>query len=464
MRRLSMDSNPWLDAGRVEVQLAAARRDPARLADVLARGRSLAGLRPEDAAFLSRLERPEELEQLFDAARAVKEEIYGPRVVLFAPLYLSSHCVNECSYCAFRSGHAMPRRTLTRAEVAAEAAVLCRTGHKRVLLVAGEAAGGGQLDQVIEAIRTLYAVREGAGEIRRVNVNLAPLPVEGLRRLAAAGIGTYQVFQETYHAPTYRSVHLSGPKADFGWRLSAMDRAMEAGIEDVGVGPLLGLHDWRFELLALLQHVAHLESTWGVGPHTISVPRLEPAEGSAVAARPPHPVSDADFLKLVAILRLAVPYTGIILSTREAPEVRRRALALGVSQISAGSRTDVGGYAGGERQPGQFQLGDPRSLDAVVRDLAELGLVPSFCTACYRLGRTGGDFMDLARPGAIKAHCDPNALSTLCEYLHDHASPETAAAGLGLLRARLSAMGEGPQLTARALLAQVHAGRRDVFT
>jgi len=317
----------------------------------------------------------------------------------------------------------------------------------------------------LKAIETIYATRSGNGEIRRVNVNVAPLTLEEFRELKAARIGTYQLFQETYHRATYAAVHRGGKKRDYDWRTSAFDRAMEAGIDDVGLGVLFGLYDWRFEILALLQHIRHLERRFGVGPHTISVPRIEPAVGSPLASNPPHAVSDRDFLKVVAILRLAVPYTGIIMSTRETPEIRRETFALGVSQISAGSRTNPGGYSDGstEAQGSQFQLGDHRSLDEVIRDVAAMGHIPSFCTACYRLGRTGGDFMELAKPGEIKDHCAPNALSTFMEYLEDYASLATRAAGEQLICRTLADMDERQRGTAQRLLERVRGGKRDVF-
>jgi 2-iminoacetate synthase len=299
-----------------------------------------------------------------------------------------------------------------------------------------------------------------------VNANVAPLSLDEFRSLKATGIGTYQLFQETYHRATYQGVHLAGKKKDYDWRVTAMDRAMEAKIDDVGVGILFGLADWRFEILALMQHIRHLEQKFGVGPHTISVPRLEPAIGSEIASSPPHAVNDVDFRKIVAILRLAVPYTGIIMSTRETPNIRRESFALGVSQISAGSRTNPGGYAESEANPAdesQFQLGDHRGLDEVVRDVASMGYVPSFCTGCYRLGRTGADFMDLAKPGAIKLHCDPNALSTFTEYLEDYASPETRAVGEALVGSTLENMEERQREISEKLVRNVKGGKRDVL-
>jgi 2-iminoacetate synthase len=294
---------------------------------------------------------------------------------------------------------------------------------------------------------------------------VAPLQVEQYRQLKDAGIGTYQIFQETYHRKTYAQMHKKGPKTDFDWRVTAMDRAMEAGIDDVGIGPLFGLYNWRFEVLAMLQHIRHLEERFGCGPHTISMPRLEPAVGSAFASHPPHAVSDADFLKLIAILRMAVPYTGMIMSTRETAAIRRQSFHIGISQTSAGSRTDPGGY--GETkdgfQSGQFAVGDQRPLAEVVREIAEMGFTPSFCTACYRLGRTGKDFMDMAKPGAIKYHCEPNALSTFVEYLEDFAPPATVARGCSHLVRQIAAMDKAQKTIAEPMIARVRAGERDVF-
>ena len=309
--------------------------------------------------------------------------------MLFAPLYISNLCNNDCLYCAFRvRNKELQRRALTQEEIRHEVEVLVDQGHKRILLVAGESyPKDGGFQYVLDSIATIYDVKRGNGEIRRVNVNVAPLPVDQFRELKASGIGTFQLFQETYHRETYRAVHVGGKKKDFDWRVTGMHRAMEAGIDDVGIGVLFGLADWRYEILAMLQHIHELERAYGVGPHTISVPRLEPASGSDMASHPPQPVSDVDFRKIVAILRLAVPYTGMILSTRETANLRQETFALGISQISAGSRTNPGGYEEDEEfDAAQFQLGDHRSLDEVIRDISELGFVPSFCTACYRLG------------------------------------------------------------------------------
>lgn len=438
----------------------------AHVREILGKARELHGLSGEEVVCLMDLADPEAIHELHETAGWVKNEIYGSRLVLFAPLYISNACANECSYCAFRRLNAdLERRTLTQEEISEEVQVLIKQGHKRLLMVSGEAqATAGGLDYLIESIRTIYAARNGTGQIRRVNVNVAPLSFDQYRRLKEEKIGTYQLFQETYHEPSYRRYHLAGPKRDYRWRLTAMDRAMEAGFGDVGIGALFGLYHWRYELLALLQHARRLEREFGVGPHTISVPRIEPATGSEIAQRPPYPVSDEDFLKIIAILRIAVPYTGIIMSTRESAAIRGRTVQLGVSQISAGSRTDPGGYS--TRSPssdGQFQLGDHRPLDEVVLDAVRMGMIPSFCTGCYRMGRTGRDFMDLAKPGEIKKHCDPNGLSTFQEYLLDYASEKTRAEGEELIQKRIQEMPEARRQQCTRMIDLVKGGRRDVF-
>lgn len=458
-------ANAWLDPAGIEGALARSGGDDAgRVRDVLAKARELKGLSIEDVATLSAVTAPERIEEMFAAARHVKEEIYGHRIVFFAPLYVSNLCANECTYCAFRkSNEGLVRHTLSQEQIAEETAVLVDQGHKRVLLVAGEHYPGG-IGYLLDAIATIYAVKRKNGEIRRINVNVAPLDVEDFRALKGAGIGTYQLFQETYDRKTYAQVHLRGKKSDFDWRCAAMDRAMAAGIDDVGLGVLFGLSDWRFEILALMQHIAHLEDAFGVGSHTISVPRMEPAHGSTVAAAPPCPVSDEDFKKLVAILRMAVPYTGLIMSTRETAAMRRETYALGVSQISAGSRTNPGGYAEAENAAAsQFQLGDHRSLEEVVAEIASLGYMPSFCTACYRLGRTGVDFMDMAKPGLIKQKCGPNSVGTFLEYLIDYASDETRLAGEKVIRDEMAQMGLKEQDVSERIMRAINKGKRDVF-
>lgn len=456
----------WLDEGRIAAALSLAEKEDAvRVREILAKARELKGLSLDEAAVLMGVRSPELVEELEHAARAVKEEIYGRRIVLFAPLYISNLCSNECLYCAFRrSNREVTRRALNMEEIAEETRIILRQGHKRILVVAGEAYPGGSIDYVLEAIDAVYAARENGANIRRVNVNLAPMTTDEFRRLKERNIGTFQLFQETYHRPTYGQVHLAGPKTDLDWRASSFDRAMLAGIDDVGMGLLYGLYDWRWETLALLLHVAHLEERFGVGCHTISVPRIEPAVGSDLASRPPHMVDDADFLKLVAILRITVPYTGIIMSTRENPAMRSRTLELGVSQISAGSRTNPGGYKDDEQfEAAQFQLGDHRSLAEVIAELAEHDYIPSFCTGCYRLGRTGKDFMDMAKPGLIKAKCAPNALSTFEEYLLDYADEKARALGEKAIAATLDGMDERVRRVSENLLEKVRAGKRDVY-
>ena len=455
-----------IDERTIQAHLEASSRLGAeQVREVIAKAKELKGLDSAEVATLLQCNDPAVLEEMFHAARGVKESIYGNRLVLFSPLYISNLCQNDCQYCAFRvRNKKIQRRALTQEEIAEEVRHLVRTGHKRILLVAGEAYPQEGLDYIFKSISTIYGIREGKGEIRRVNVNIAPLTVEEFRELKASKIGTYQLFQETYHLPTYQQMHLRGPKADYHWRLSAIGRAFEGGIDDVGIGVLFGLFDFRFEVLAMIQHIRYLEKTYGVGPHTISMPRLEPADGSEIAANPPYPVSDEDFKKIVAILRLAVPYTGIIMSTRETAKMRTETFALGVSQISAGSRTNPGGYSEGDRSGAQFQLGDHRSLDEVTLDIIHMGYIPSFCTGCYRLGRTGEDFMDLAKPGLIKQFCLPNAILTFKEYLEDYATPETRVAGFALIEKNI---GEIPSAQRRdetkKRLIQIEQGERDLY-
>ena len=444
-----------------------ARPEAARVRAILEKAKALEGLSFEETATLIDIKDPELMEELFATARAIKEEIYGSRLVLFAPLYISNRCANECLYCAYRASNKdLNRKTLSQEEIAEETRHIIELGHKRILMVAGEAyPDHNSLKYIYDAIGTIYSTKSGNGEIRRVNANLAPLSVADFRELKTTGIGTYQCFQETYHRESYAKVHVRGKKSHYDWRTTVMDRAMEAGIDDVGVGPLFGIYDWRYELLALLQHIRHLEELFNCGPHTISVPRLEPAAGTDFTATTPYRVSDEDFLKLVAILRITVPYTGLILSTRESAAMRHKCFQLGVSQTSAGSRTDPGGYAlaAGDFNTAQFAVGDTRNVDDVVCEIAEMGFTPSFCTACYRTGRTGVDFMDIAKPGAIKYHCEPNALSTFTEYLEDYATPKTKAAGEAHIAHQLEVMDEKQQRIAKPLINAVRSGKRDEY-
>lgn len=432
--------------------------------EILDKAKLLKGLNVEDVAVLTAIKSPELMHRLFDTAKHIKEIIYGKRLVIFAPLYISNICANNCLYCAFRAPNKdLVRRKLSQAEIAAEATSLINDGHKRVLLVAGENVSKENMQYVAEAIETIYKTTSCNGAIRRINANIAPLSVEDFKILQQTKIGTYQLFQETYHHKTYSEVHISGKKADYDWRIEGMDRAMQAGIDDVGIGVLFGLADWKFEILALLQHAQHLEKCYGVGPHTISVPRLEPAFGSELSTHAPHAVSDEDFYKIIAILRLAVPYTGIILSTRESPAIRREALALGVSQISAGSKTNPGGYTDNEAHAEQFSLGDHRTLDEVIQAVCSLGYIPSFCTGCYRSGRTGEHFMELAKPGTIKNMCGLNALITFTEYLIDYASVKTKTLGEQLIQAELATLANDQRIVAVKYIERIKVGERDVF-
>lgn len=440
--------------------------DPAKVRSVLNKAKEMKGLDLEDVAVLSNINDPMQLFELFEEANHIKEKIYGKRLVIFAPMYISNLCANECTYCAFRAKNkSIVRRSLTQAEITRETEILIGQGHKRLLLVAGESYPKQGFQYVIDSIASVYQAKVGNGEIRRVNVNVAPLEIPEFKMLIDAKIGTYQLFQETYHRETYSKVHLGGKKKDYEYRVTALHRAMEAGIEDVGIGVLFGLYNFRFELLALMQHIRELENLFGIGPHTISVPRLEPATGSDIASHPPFAVADLDFRKIIAILRLAVPYTGIIMSTRETAQMRRETFALGVSQISAGSRTNPGGYTDSlhEDDGSQFCLGDHRSLDEVIRDVAEMGYIPSFCTGCYRLGRTGQDFMDRAKPGDIKNHCNPNAVSTFMEYLMDYASYETRLIGENLIDDVVSSMEGIARERAVHLLDKVKKGKHDMY-
>ena len=454
-----------IDEAKIIESLKQSKTDKPVVQDILQKARELQGLTSNEMATLINVTDNELIHQIFEAAKDVKENIYGKRLVLFAPLYVSNLCDNNCLYCAFRSQNKeINRRALDQEEIKSETEFLIRQGHKRILLVAGESYLREGFDYILKSIETVYSARTNDA-IRRINVNIAPLEIDEFKKLKETGIGTYQLFQETYNRDTYKRVHTKGRKSDYGWRLTAIDRAFEAGIDDVGIGVLFGLYDWSFELMALKQHVEYLEERFNLGPHTVSIPRLEPASGSDLSAHPPYPVSDADFRKITAILRLAVPYTGIILSTRENPEMRREALSLGVSQISAGSRTNTGGYSKDKKEyyDGQFSLGDHRSLDEVINDIAELGYIPSFCTACYRLGRTGHEFMNLAKPGNIKQQCGPNALSSFLEYLLNYGSKETKDTGEKLIADIVESQVEPEQSQTKTMLDKVRNGVRDVY-
>jgi 2-iminoacetate synthase len=426
------------------------------------------GLDIKDTAVLLNIDDPAMLEMLFETALKVKEEIYGKRLVLFAPLYTSNYCANNCLYCGFRADNkSIARRSLTLDEIKDETLAILEQGHKRILMLMGENHQSYSIERFIEALDAAYSVKDSKGSsIRRINVEIAPLTDEEFQLFNKVKIGTYTVFQETYHRETYKYMHPSGKKADYDWRIETMDRALSNGMHDVGIGVLFGLYDYKFEVLAMIQHAQHLDKRFNVGPHTISIPRIQPALGAPASKNLKHKVSDLEFKKLVAVIRCSVPYTGMILSTRETASLRSELFNLGVSQISAGSRTSPGGYkqAFSEVEPGQFDLNDCRSSGEVIRDVIERGFVPSFCTACYRLGRVGEDFMDQAKPGLIKLFCQPNALTTLKEYLVDYADEETSALGNALIEKELSTIpNEKVKQKTKENLRRIENGERDLY-
>lgn len=411
--------------------------------ELLDKALELHGLNIEESAALLNIHNEEDLQALFDTALRAKEEIYGNRLVLFAPLYVSNYCSNNCLYCGFRiDNDEIERTTLSHDQVKEETLAILEQGHKRILMLMGEHHKNCSLEYFIQAIEAAYSVKDSRGSsIRRINVEIAPLSDEEFEMLKTVKIGTYTVFQETYHRETYQKMHPKGPKSNYEKRLYTMNHALAKGMNDVGIGALFGLYDYRFDTLALIMHSKYLDREFGVGPHTISIPRIKPAKNTPMTDHIPWQVSDRDFKKLVAVLRCSVPYTGMILSTREPAKLRSEIFNLGVSQISAGSRTNPGGYkqAFSEMEDGgQFSLNDSRSSGEVIRDVIKQGFTPSFCTACYRLGRVGEDFMDLAKPGLIKLNCLPNALVTLKEYLIDYADEETRMAGEELIQKELS--------------------------
>jgi len=456
----------FIDREKLYGLIEGAAPTEAELQQILNKALELKGLGLEDVAALLRVKDHDQIYEIMETAKKVKQDIYGKRLVLFAPVYTGNKCVNNCVYCSFRrDNHLIKRKILNMDEIATEVKTLLRDGHKRILLICGETPAN-DINYICEAIRTTYAVRENGQYVRRINVELAPMSVEDFRRLKAEKIGTYVCFQETYDPILYKEYHPAGsPKADYENRLLVMDRAMEGGIDDVGLGVLFGLADYRFEILALMEHAHHLEEAFGCGPHTISFPRIEPAEGAPLPDNIPHKVSDDDFKKIIAIIRIALPYTGIILSTRENDDMRTELFNYGISQISAGSRTNPGAYASEEEHTGsQFQLGDHRTLDEVVSGMIDSGYIPSFCTGCYRKGRVGHDFMDLAKPGLIKEFCMPNALFTFREYLNDFASPETKEKGYKLMKELIAGVEKDSlKKTIETNVAKIDEGERDIY-
>lgn len=430
---------------------------------ILKKAAECKGLSHREAAVLLECELPEEKERIFALAKEIKQRFYGNRIVMFAPLYLSNYCVNGCTYCPYhcKNKH-IRRKKLSQEEIAREVIALQDMGHKRLALETGEDPVNNPIEYVLESIKTIYGIKHKNGAIRRVNVNIAATTVENYRKLKEAGIGTYILFQETYNKKAYEQLHPTGPKHDYAYHTEAMDRAMDGGIDDVGCGVLFGLSPYLYDFIGILMHAEHLEAAKGVGPHTISVPRIRAADDINPDAFP-NAISDDTFEKIVAILRIAVPYTGLIISTRESKEARRRVLNLGVSQISGGSRTSVGGYVEEEEEnSAQFDVSDTRTLDEVVNWLLELGYIPSFCTACYREGRTGDRFMTLVKSGQIANCCQPNALMTLKEYLVDYASEDTRRKGEAVIAEELKRVtSDKIRAIAARNLEEIEHGKRD---
>lgn len=424
----------------IEASLAFAeehKHDREYIQAALKKAEAFKGLTHREAAVLLACEEQDLNDEIFATAKKVKEHIYGNRIVLFAPLYLSNYCVNTCTYCPYHAKNKhIVRKKLTQEQIRQEVIALQDMGHKRLLLEAGEHPRYNPIEYILECINTIYSIKHKNGAIRRVNINIAATTVENYKKLHEAGIGTYQLFQETYHKDQYELLHPKGPKSDYAYHTEAMDRAMEGGIDDVGLGVLFGLTLYRYDFIGLLMHAEHLEAVWGVGPHTISVPRICPADDVDPATFT-NAVPDELFLKIVALIRLAVPYTGMIISTRESARVRGKCLEMGVSQISGGSRTSVGGYVLEEENSAQFETSDRRTLDEVVKWLLDGGYLPSWCTACYRAGRTGDRFMSLAKTGEIATYCQANAIMTLKEYAQDYARPATREAAQKVIEAEI---------------------------
>ncbi|EKV56390.1 [FeFe] hydrogenase H-cluster radical SAM maturase HydG [Brachyspira hampsonii] len=422
----SRNANEFINDEEILKTISEVENGDYNIREILDKANEMKGLEPKEALALLLCNDKDAENEMFEIAKKIKLEIYGKRIVLFAPLYLSNYCINGCVYCPYhaKNGH-IARKQLSQDEIRAEVIALQDMGHKRLALETGEDPDYASMEYLLESIKTIYSIKHKNGAIRRVNVNIAATTVENYRKLKDAGIGTYVLFQETYHKPTYEKVHPSGPKSNYEYHTEAMDRAMEGGIDDVGIGVLFGLYDYKYDFTAMLYHAKHLEDTFGCGPHTISVPRIRPADDVDVKSFP-NAIVDSLFKKIVAVLRIAVPYTGIIVSTRESQKSREEALEVGVSQISGGSRTSVGGYVEEEEENSkQFEISDNRSLDDIIKWLSDIGYLPSFCTACYREGRTGDRFMAFAKSGQIKNFCQANAIITLKEYENDYAKEET---------------------------------------
>jgi 2-iminoacetate synthase len=458
---------PFMDASEIEEILLHARPDASVIRDIIAKSLDKQRLSLAETAMLLNATDPELVFQIKEGAGQLKKAVYGNRIVLFAPLYIGNKCINNCHYCGFRaSNNDAVRTSLDEKQIISEVEALEDQGQKRLILVFGEHPDYSP-DYIADAARIVYGVKRKKGEIRRVNINAAPLDIEGFRIVKEAGIGTYQIFQETYHPEAYKIYHPSGKKRDYDYRLTALDRAQEAGLDDVGIGALFGLYDWRFEVLALVRHTNHLEACYNVGPHTLSFPRLQ--EASSMMLQEKYRVSDDDFARMVAILRLAVPYTGMILTAREPAHIRTELLQYGVSQIDGGTKIELGAYArtGSFKQDldrEQFKINDDRSLGEIVDELIETGHMPSFCTACYRLGRTGEHFMEFSVPGFIKNFCSPNAMLTLAEYIEDYATPEIRNKGYDIIEKNILQLnGSVNAAEIHARISRIRAGERDLY-
>ncbi|MBP6661955.1 MAG: [FeFe] hydrogenase H-cluster radical SAM maturase HydG [Paludibacter sp.] len=438
-----------------------------KVREIIAKSLSKKRLNLEEVAVLINADDPELIEEIKEGAKTLKKTIYGNRIVLFAPLYVGSKCANNCTYCGFRaSNKEVVRKTLNDEELISEVEALEENGQKRLILVYGEHAHYSP-EYIAHTVKVAYSVRKGNGEIRRININAAPMEIEGFKTIKEAGIGTFQVFQETYNREAYKTYHLSGKKADFDYRLTSLDRAQEAGLDDVGIGALFGLYDWRFEVMGLIRHTNHLEACYNVGPHTISFPRIKDA--SSLNFGDKYFVSDEDFTKLIAILRLAVPYTGMILTAREPEKLRNEIIQYGVSQIDGGTKLELGSYSKTEKEEQnlnneQFKINDDRSLNDIIDELLDQEMIPSFCTSCYRRGRTGEHFMEFSVPGFIKRFCTPNAILTMAEYIEDYAPEQTATKGWKVIEKNIETLeDEKTKKSVREKIEKIKAGERDLY-
>jgi len=457
---------PFIDPDEIWSFLNNTKPDKQRVREVISKSLDKHRLTMEETAVLINSMGSDLADEIKLGARELKEKVYGNRIVLFAPLYVGNRCTNNCQYCGFRiSNKDAVRKTLADEEIIREVEALEDNGQKRLILVYGEHPEYSP-EYIAHTVTIVYGVRKGHGEIRRVNINAAPLEIDGFRTVGEAGIGTYQIFQETYHPDAYKLYHPGGKKKDYAWRLTALDRAQEAGIDDVGIGALFGLYDWRFEVMGLVRHTNHLEACYDVGPHTISFPRIKDALSLNIDGT--YQTKDDDFKKLVAILRLAVPYTGLILTAREAPDVRREVMQYGVSQIDGGTKLELGSYSDSQNEVQnlnreQFRINDPRSLAEVIDELLINDYIPSFCTSCYRMGRTGEHFMEFSVPGFIKRFCTPNALLTLSEYICDYATSEVAEKGWKAIEKNLQKLEPGVVQNTREKIERIRKGERDLY-